>query len=67
MIVQICIHVPNTAPRGHDAIITTDMIENKLEPALTQLTQWMNENWEWWIDVENGETRYMPENVSELS
>jgi hypothetical protein len=66
MIVHICIHVPDTAPEGRDAIIRTNKIEQKLTPALNHLTL-MYENWEWWIDVENGETRYKPENVSELS
>ena len=64
MIVRVCIHVPDTAPEGRDAVIRTDKIEAELSPKLDFLTS-LYGNWEWWIDVENGETRYAPENLSE--
>ncbi|NDD55984.1 hypothetical protein EBZ39_19320 [bacterium] len=67
MIVHICIHVPDLAPNGPKAVTVTDKIEAELAPKLHFLTSLYGNGSDWWMDVENGETRYMPENVSELS
>ena len=68
MIVNIAIHVPDLDPNTPLAWDTTDRIEKELTPALQRLTGFGRYgNWNWWIDVKDGETRYKPENVSELS
>jgi len=61
MILRIEIHVPDIAPLSHDAVMAVDLIESLVNAPLART------GWDWWINVENGETRYMPENVSELS
>ena len=59
MIVNITIHIPDTTPDGPEAVREVDSIENSIAMALRGL--------DWWIDVKDGETRYKPENVSELT
>jgi len=59
MIVNITIHVPDVAPDTVGAVRYVESIENSIAMALRGL--------DWWIDVKDGETRYKPENVSELS
>jgi hypothetical protein len=59
MIIRIEIHVPDVHPDSPEAVRVLDSLENDVEISLRA--------WDWWFDVENGETRYMPENVSELS
>ena len=59
MIVRIEIEIPDVKPNTPEAVDAVDGVEKDVEIALRA--------YRWWIDVENGETRYMPENVSELS
>ena len=61
MILRIEVHVPDTNPLSHEAVMAVDYIESLVNAPLAST------GWDWWFDVENGETRYMPENVSELS
>ena len=61
MILRIEIHVPYTQPNSPEAVAAVDRIEALVTAPLAST------GWAWWINVENGETRYKPENVSELS
>jgi hypothetical protein len=67
MIVNISIHVPDVAPNTPEAVTTTDCIEHHMTPSLTFITALLHRDAAWWMDVDDGETRYMPENVNELS
>ena len=61
MILRIEVHVPYTQPDSPEAVAAVDLIETLVTAPLART------GWAWWINVENGETRYKPENVSELS
>jgi hypothetical protein len=67
MIVNISIHVPDVAPNSPEAIGIVDGIELELASRLNLVTDLLHGDAAWWMDVDNGETRYMPENVNELS
>ena len=59
MIVNITIHIPDITPNSPEAVREVDSIETAVAMALR--------GQDWWIDVKDGETRYKPENVSEMS
>ena len=61
MILRIEVHVPYTQPDSPEAVAAVDLIETLVTAPLART------GWAWWFDVAKGETRYMPENVSELS
>ena len=61
MILRIEVHVPDITPDSREAVAAVDLIESLVNAPLAST------GWDWWFDVVNGETRYMPENVSELS
>lgn len=64
MIVHICIHVPDLKPDTNEAVTTTDTIEShlcgKLNTLMKKIDPGNTTGCVWWIDVENGETRYAP-------
>lgn len=59
MIVRIEIDIPDVHPESPEAVSVLDTMETLVEIPLR--------GFDWWFDVVNGETRYKPENVSELS
>ena len=72
MIVNIAIYVPDISPDSNEAVSMTDTIESHLTGKLNSLmgricTPDSTDIADWWIDVTDGETRYKPENVSEMS
>lgn len=72
MIVNIAIHIPDQLPNTREAFCITDTIEHHLNGKLNSLMQRLAVDHHeaggyWWIDVVDGETRYKPENVSDLS
>jgi hypothetical protein len=67
MIVNIAIHFPDIDPNSPEAVSVTDKVEAEVADKMNFLTALYGGRTQWWIDVVNGETRYKPENVSELS
>jgi hypothetical protein len=67
MIVNIAIRFPDIDPNSPEAVGVTNKVEFEVTGKMKFLTALYGGRTEWWIDVVNGETRYKPENVSELS
>lgn len=67
MIVNVAIHFPGIDPNSPEAVGVTNKVEAEVTGKMNFLTALYGGRTEWWIDVVNGESRYKPENVSELS
>ena len=61
MILRIEVHVPDITPDSREAVAAVDLIETLVNAPLART------GWAWWFDVAKGESRYKPENVSEMS
>jgi len=67
MIVNVAIHFPDIDPNSPEAVSVTNKVEAEVTGKMNFLTALYGGRTEWWIDVVNGESRYKPENVSEMS